>query len=181
MPTLTADADEIRETIDDRTDVDDFLEEASDLAREAKKRERKVRKSTANLRDRKDELEEQIEEIESKHEGYIERRREAIKARKEAICQWARAHQDDVLDGVDGKTYSSAFGSVSFRRVPFNFEWTDKEAAIEALKTVGREDLIRMSAKPPYKSDLKKEPDLVHQIDGVDPQPEHDEVSVDIE
>jgi phage host-nuclease inhibitor protein Gam len=181
MPKLTADADEIRDQIDDRTDVDDLLEEASDLARETKKRERKMRKSTANLHDRKDELEEQIEEIESKHEGYIERRRQAIQARKEAICSWARQNTEAALDGVEGRTYESPFGSVSFTKVPFNFDWEDKDAVLQSLKELGREELIRRTEKVPYKSTLKDEPGLVKRLDGVEPQPEHDEVSVDIE
>jgi len=181
MPTLTADADEIRETITDRTDVDDLLEEASDLAREAKKRERKVRKSTANLRDRKDELEEQIDEIESKHRDYIERRREAIEARKQAIRRWARQNTESALDGVNGRTYESPFGTVSFTKVPFNFDWADKDAVLQSLKELGREELIRRTEKVPYKSTLKDEPGLVKRLDGVEPQPEHDEVSIDIE
>lgn len=180
MATKKADPEVYFERIDDREDVDELLEEASDLEREAKKRERKVQKSTANLRDRKVEIEEEIEEIESKHEGYIERRREAVEARKEAIRRWAQDHKDDVLGDVDGKTYESVFGQVSFRRVPFNFSWSDKDAVVEALKDLGHSDMIRRSEKPPYKSDLKQEPELVRQLDGVEAEEEHDQVSVEL-
>ena len=178
MPSLSADPEKIRDTIDDRSDVDELLEEASDLEREAKKRERKVQQSTANLRDEKEAIEEEIEEIESKHEGYIERRREAVEARKEAIRAWALDNPDEALDGCDGRTYEGVFGQVSFTKVPFNFEWTDKDAVVEALKELGREELVRVEEKQPYKSDLKKEPDLVRRLEGVDPQEEHDEVDV---
>ena len=181
MPKLTDDPDALRERINDRSDVDDLLEEASDLAREAKKRKRKVEKSTVNLRKEKEEIEEEIKEIESKHEGYIERRKEAIEARKEAIRRWARQNTESALDGVDGRTYESPFGTVSFTKVPFNFDWEDKDAVLQSLKELGREELIRRTEKVPYKSTLKDESGLVKRLDGVEPQPEHDEVSVDIE
>lgn len=180
MPNLSASADAIREEIDDRTDVDNLLEEASDLSREAKKRERKVQKSTAELRDKRDELNEKIEEIESKNADYIERRRDAIKARKEAIRMWARSHTDETLDGVDGRTYESPFGEVSFTKVPFNFSWNDKDKVIESLKRLGHDDMLRRELKVPYKSTLKNKPQLVEQLDGVNPRPEHDEVSVEL-
>jgi len=181
MPNLTADPAEIRDTIDDRSDVDDLLEEASDYEREAKKRERKVEQSTAQLRKKKEEIEEQIAEIEAQHEDYIERRRHAVQARAEAIEDWARSHQDEMLDGCDGKTYESIFGKVRFKTVPFNFSWDDKDAVIKNLKAIGREELVRVTEKPPYKSTLKDEPELVEQLDGVTPQPEHESVTVTLD
>lgn len=181
MPNLTADPAEIRDTIDDRSDVDDLLEEASDYEREAKKRERKVEQSTANLREQKEQIEEQIEEIESEHEDYIERRRQAVQNRAEAIEDWARANQDEMLDGCEGKTYEGVFGQVSFTTVPFNFSWDDKDAVIENLKAIGREELVRVTEKPPYKSTLKDEPELVEQLDGVTPEPEHESVTVTLD
>jgi len=180
MATLSKDPDTLREEIDDRSDVDALLEEASDLAREAKKRQRKVEQSTANLRDEKEEIEEQIEEIRSKHRGYIERREEAVQARKEAIKAWARANPKAALDGVDGKTYDSAFGKVSFSKVPFNFSWNDKDKVVETLKRLGHDDLIRRTEKPPYKRTLKDRPELVRKLDGVTAHEEHDEVSVEV-
>jgi len=181
MPTLTADQDEIRETIDDRTDIDDLLEEASDLAREAKKRERKVQQSTASLREQKEEIEADIQEIEEKHRPYIERRKDAIEARKEAIRRWAQHHQEEVLADVDGKTYESIFGSVSFRRVPFTFEWDDRDTVVASLRDMGHEDLVRILEKPPYKSTFKDDPELVRRLDGTVPVEEHDEASVEVD
>ena len=181
MPKLTDDPDALRERINDRSDVDDLLEEASDLEREAKKRKRKVEKSTVNLRKEKEEIEEQIKEIESKHEGYIERRKEAIEARKEAIRMWAQNHRDEALDGVDGRTYESAFGEVQFTRVPFNFSWNDKEKVIEGLKRLGHDEMIRRTEKPPYKRTLKSKPELVRKIDGVTAHEAHDKVSIEVD
>jgi phage host-nuclease inhibitor protein Gam len=179
--TLSAEPDELLDDIDSREDVDDLLEEASDLKREANKRERKMEKETADLHDQKEEIEEKIEEKEAKHRDFIERRREAIAARKEAIRQWAEEHQDVVLEDVDGKTYDSVFGSVSYRTKRFNFNWIDKDVALEALEEMGHDDLIRIQKKVPKKSTLKDHPDLVRKLDGVEAIEEHDQASVDVE
>lgn len=181
MPTITAAPDELYEEIDSRDDVDDLLEEASDLQREKQKRERKVEDATAELRKKKEEIEEDIEDIESQNRQYIENREEAIEARRQAIAKWAEENQDVVLEDCDGKTYSSIFGSVSYRTKKFNFHWLDKDRVIEALEEIGREDLIRIQKKVPKKSTLKDEPELVRDLDGVEAIEEHDEPSVEVE
>jgi len=181
MATLTADTEEILDEIDSREDVDDVLEEASDLQREIQKRKRKIHKSTSSLREEKEAIEEEIEDIEDKNGPYIDRREEAIEARKEAIRQFALQNTDEVLDGIDGRTYDSIFGKVSLTKVPFNFSWDDKEQVIERLKQLGHDDLLRHEVKVPYKSTLKDKPQLVEQLDGVTPQPEHDEVTVTLD
>ncbi len=181
MATLSAEPDELLDQIESRDDVDDLLEEASDLQREKQKRERKVEDSTAELRKQKEQIEEDIEDIESQHRQYIENREEAIEARRQAIEQWAEENQEAVLEDCDGKTYSSIFGSVSYRKKKFNFKWLDKDRVIEALEEIGREDLIRIQKKVPRKSTLKEEPDLVRDLDGVEAIEEHDEPSVEVE
>lgn len=180
MPTLTADPDDITEELDSREDVDELTEEMFDLKREIMQRERKVEKRTQPLEEEIAQIEEEIEEIESRHEDYLQRRREALQARKEAIIEWARDHDEAVLQGVDGRTYANAFAEVSFTRKSFTFEWVDKDTVLEELKALGRDDLVRRTEKVPYKSDLKKEPDLVRRIEGVEPQEEHDVVDVEL-
>lgn len=181
MPQITADPEDLYERIDDRSDVDALLEEASDLHREKQKRERKVEESTAELRKEKEEIEEEIEEIESANREYIENREEAIEARRQTIKKWAEENTEAVLEDCDGKTYSSIFGSVSYRTKRFNFKWLDKDRVLKALEKKGREDLIRIKRKVPKKSTLKEEPDLVRELDGVEPIEEHDEASVEVE
>ena len=181
MPAITAEPDELYEEIDSRSDIDDLLEEASDLQRERQKRERKVEDATAELRKQKEEIEEEIEEIEANNRQYIENREEAIEARRQAIERWANEHQDAVLEDCDSKTYSSIFGSVSYRKKRFNFTWIDKDRVLEALEERGRNELIRIKKKVPKKSTLKDEPDLVRNLEGVEAIEEHDEASVEVE
>jgi len=181
MPNLTADPAEIRDTIDDRSDVDKLLEEASDFQREKQKRERKVEDAVSQLRKKKEELEEEIEEILAQHRTYIENREKAIAARKEAIKAFAEDNQDIILEDCDSKTYSSIFGSVSYRKKRFNFNWIDKDRVLEALDKRGRDDLIRTIHKVPKKSTLKEEPKLVRDLDGVEAIEEHDEATVEVE
>lgn len=178
MPNITAEKEEILDEIDSREDVDDLTDEMFDLEREAMKREREVEKSTAPLREQKEELEEQIEEIEGEHEDFIERRRAAIYRRKVAIIEWAQDHEDEVLSDVEGRTYDNAVAEVSFTKKSFNFEWIDKDAVVQALEELGREDLVRVQKKQPLKSTLKQEPDLVRRLDGVEAIEEHDEIDV---
>ena len=180
MPTLTADQDEIADTIDDREDVDALTEEMFDIKREIMQRERKVEKETQPLEEEITQIEEEIEPIESDHEDYLQRRREALQARKQAIIDWACEHDETILKGIDGRTYANAFAEVSFTRKSFTFDWVDKDTVLEELKALGRDDLVRRTEKVPYKSDLKKEPDLVRRIQGVEPQEEHDVVDVEL-
>lgn len=178
MPNLTADREDI--DVGSRDDAESLLEEAFDYKREAMKRERKVEQSTANLREQKEALEDQIEEIEDEHADYIERREEAVRVRKQAVEDWAKEHPDEALDGCDTRTFECVYGEISFEQVPFNFSWEDKDEVLKALKDMGRDELVRVEEKVPYKSDLKKEPELVRRLDGVEAQEEHDRVSVEL-
>lgn len=181
MANLTAETDEIREGIDSREDVDELLEEASDYQRQKQKRERKVEDEVSELRNKKETIEEEIEEILAQHRTYIENREEAIEARRQAIKDWAEDHQALVLEDCDSKTYSSIFGSISFRTKRFTFSWDDKSKVLEALDKMGRDDLIRTIHKVPKKSTLKDEPDLVRELPGVTAHEEHDEATVEVE
>lgn len=178
MPNLTAEQDDIE--VDSREDAEDLLEEPFDFKREAMKREKKVEETTEELRKRKEELEEEIASIEDDNADYIERREQAVRVRKMAVIEWAQENPDAALDGCDTRTFECVYGAISFESVPFNFRWEDKDEVLKSLKDIGRGDLIRVEEKVPYKSDLKKEPDLVRRLDGVDPQEEHDRVDVEL-
>lgn len=177
MPAISADQDEL--TIESRADVKALLREAFDYKRELIERKDEVQHSTKTLREEINALQKEVEAIEAKHEGYIERREDAISARIEAVKDWAEQHQEEVLADQSGKTWETPFGSVSFTKRRFNFSWIDKEAAIAHLKKIGHADLVRVQEKV-YKRDLKKLPDLVKQLDGVEADPEGDEASVEL-
>lgn len=178
MPALTAQQEDI--TVDSREDVDDLLEEMFDIKREIVQRESEIEKETKPIQEQIQELEARIEKIEDKHDDYLDRRREALDRRRSAIEDFATSHTNEVLNGVSGRTYSNAFGSVSYQKVPFNFEWVDKDQVVESLRALGHEDLLRVETKVPYKSTLKDLPELVRRLDGVEPQEEHDEVDVEL-
>lgn len=177
MPPITATAEDI--TIEDRDDVKALLREAFDYKREALEREDDIQQETKSLRDEIAALEKEVEAIEAKSEDYLKRRQNAIDARIEAIKAWAEEHQNEVLQGASGKTFETTFGAVKYKKRRFNFDWVDKEAAIDHLKKLGHSDLVRVQEKV-YKRDLKKLPELCKELKGVEPHPEGDEANVEL-
>jgi len=177
MPSITAEPKDIE--IESRSDLEALLREAFDYKRELIEREDDIAQETKDLRDEISALQQEVEAIEEKHEGYIKRRKKAIETRLDLAKEWAEDNQDSVLEGASGKTFETPFGSVSFTKRRFNFTWVDKEAAISHLKKIGHADLVRVQEKV-YKRDLKKLPDLVKQLDGVEADPEGDEAKVEL-
>ena len=177
MPKITADPKDI--TIESRADVDALLQEMFDYKREIIQRRADVEADTKDLRDEIEALKEEVQDIEEKHEGYLTRREEAIEAREEAIRDFAESNQADILDGLDKKTYETPFGSVSYKQKRFNFDWTDKDKAIQHLKKLGHSGLVKVT-ETVYKRDLKKHPQLCSELEGVEAIPEHDVASVQL-
>ena len=177
MPSISAEPEDI--TIEDRSRVKTLLREAFDYKRELIERQDDVQQETKTLREEISALQKQVEAIEEKHEGYIQRREDAIEVRQQVVKDWAEAHQDEMLADQSGKTFKTPFGAVSFKQKRFNFDWIDKDKAIEHLKKLGHSGLVKMT-ETVYKKDLKKHPELCSELEGVDPIPEHDVASVEL-
>ena len=176
-PTLSIPEDGI--AVESPSDVDQLLQEMFDLKRELIQRESDIEQETKPLRDQIDALKDKVEKIKSQHEDYIQRRKDALEAREDAILDYAEEHQTDLLGGTDGKTHETPFGSVSYKQKPFNFEWVDKDLAIESLKKLGHKSMV-VKKETAYKGTLKKHPELLRKLDGVEVVEAHDVASVEL-